>query len=87
MQSSAKKTHVLGSDVSLDHVVSHHIQPTVLEVVVPMESSVNPTLLLESEDYKKVTLPMQSLVTPTLLLGGDASFDHVLSISSYVPSE
>jgi hypothetical protein len=32
-------------------------------------------------------LPMQSSVNPTLLLEGDASFDHVLSISIPVPSE
>jgi hypothetical protein len=87
MQSSADTTPVLGSDVSLDHVVSHPIQPTVEEVVVSMQSSVDPTLLLESDKSKEVTLSMQSSVNPTLLLGGDASFDHVLSISSYVPSK
>jgi hypothetical protein len=87
MQSSADTTNVLASDVSLDHVVSHPIQPTVEEVVMPMQSSVDPTLLLESDKSKEVTLPMQSLANPTLLLGGDASFDHVLIISSYVPSE
>jgi hypothetical protein len=30
---------------------------------------------------------MQSLVNPTLLLGGNVSFDHVLNISSFVPSK
>jgi hypothetical protein len=30
---------------------------------------------------------MQSLVNPTLLLEGDASFNHVISISSTTPSE
>jgi hypothetical protein len=30
---------------------------------------------------------MQSSVNPTLILEGDASFDHVLSISILVPSE
>jgi hypothetical protein len=73
--------------VSLDHVVSHPIQPMVEEVVMSMQSSVDPTLLLESDKSKEVTLSMQSSVNPTLLLGGDASFDHVLSISSSVPSE
>jgi hypothetical protein len=40
---------------------------------------------LESDKSKEVTFPMQSLVNTTLLLGGDASFDHVLSIFGYVP--
>jgi hypothetical protein len=52
-----------------------------------MQSSVDPTLLLESDKSKEVTLSMQYSTNPTLLLGGDASFDHVLSISSSVPSE
>jgi hypothetical protein len=73
--------------VSLDHVVSHPLQPTVEEVVVSMQSSVDPTLLLESDQSKEVTLSMQYLANPTLLLGGDAFFNHVLSISSSVPSE
>jgi hypothetical protein len=82
MQSLADTTLVLGGDASLDHVVSHPIQPMVEEVVVSMQSSVDPTLLLESDKSKEVTLSMQSSANPTLLLGGDASFDHVLSISS-----
>jgi hypothetical protein len=86
MQSLADTTPVLGIDASLDLVVSHSIQPMVEEVVVPMQSSVNPTLLLKSNKSKEVTLSMQFLVNPTLLLRGDAYFDHVLSISSYVPS-
>jgi hypothetical protein len=49
-----------------------------------MQSSVDPTLLLESDKSKEVALPMQSLVNLTLLLGGDASFDHVLRIYSPV---
>jgi hypothetical protein len=87
MQSLTGTTHVLESDVSLDHVVSHPDQPTVEEVVMPMKYSTNPTLLLKSKNSKEVTLLMQSSANPTLLLGGDASFDHVLSISSFVPSE
>jgi hypothetical protein len=46
-------------------VVTHPIQPTVEDVVVPMQFPVNPTLPLE----------------------GDASFNHVVSISSTAPSE
>jgi hypothetical protein len=51
--------------VSPGLVVMHPIQPMVEEVVIPMQSLVNPTLLLE----------------------GDASFNHVISISSTAPSE
>jgi hypothetical protein len=51
-----------------------------------MQSSVDPALLMESDKSKEVTLPMHSSINPTLLLGGDESFDHVLIISSYVPS-
>jgi hypothetical protein len=84
MQSSTNTTHVFGGDVSLDLVVLHPIQLVVEEVVVLMQSSVDPTLLLESDKSKEVTLPMQSSVNPTLLFEGDASFDHVLRIYSFV---
>jgi hypothetical protein len=86
MQYLADTSLPLGDDASLDLVVSHPIQPTVEEVVMPMQSSVDPTLLLESDKLKEVTLLMKYLVNPTLLFKGDASFDHVLSISSFVPS-
>jgi hypothetical protein len=86
MQYSVDTTPIFGGDASLDLVVSHAIQPMVEELVVPMKSSVDPTLLLESDKSKEVTLPMQSSVNPTLLLGGVESFDHVLSIYSFVPS-
>jgi hypothetical protein len=87
MQYSANTTPVLGSHASLDLVFSHPIQTTVEEVVMPMQYSVNPTLLLESDKSKEVAFFMQYLVNPTLLLEGDASFNHVLRISSSVPSE
>jgi hypothetical protein len=87
MQFSSDTTPILGSDVSLDLIVSHPIQPMVEEVVVPMQSLVDPTLLLESDKSKKVTLSMQYSVNPTLLLGGDAYFEHVLTISIHVTSE
>jgi hypothetical protein len=87
MQSSTESTPIFWGDVYLDLVVSYPIQPTVEEVVVLMQSLVDPTLLLESRKSKEVTLLMQSLVNPTLILGGDASFDHVLRISSPVSSE
>jgi hypothetical protein len=87
MQSSANTTPFLGGDVSLNLIVLHPIQPMVEDVVVSMQSSVDLTLLLESDKSKEVTLSMQSLFNPTLLLEGDASFDRVLSISSLVPSK
>ena len=55
-------------------------------MVVSMQHSINPTLILESDKSKEVTLPMESSTNLTLLLEGDASLDHVLSISSSVPS-
>jgi hypothetical protein len=87
MQYSTDATLIFGVDASLDLVISHPIQPMVEEVVMPMQYSTDPTLLLESDKSKEVTLLMQSFVNPTLLLGGDASFDHVLRISSPIPSE
>jgi hypothetical protein len=87
MQYSTDTTLILGGDASLDHVVLHPVQPTVEEVVMLMQSLVDPTLLLESDKSKEVTLPMQSSVNPTLLLWSDASFDHVLNISSHIPYE
>jgi hypothetical protein len=87
MQYSTNTTPIFGGDVSLDLVLSHPIQPTVEEVFVSMQSSIDPTLLLESDKSKEVTLLMQFSVNPTLILGGDASFDHFLSIYSFVPSE
>jgi hypothetical protein len=85
MQSLIDATPIFGGDASLDLVVSHPIQLTVEEVVVLMQYSVDPTLLLESEKPKEVTLSMQYFTNPTLILEGDVSFDHVLSISSSVP--
>jgi hypothetical protein len=87
MQYSTDTTPICLGDASLDLVVSHLIQPTVEELVVSMKSLVDPTLLLESDKSKEVPLLMQYSVNPTLLLGGDVSFHHVLSISSFVPSE
>jgi hypothetical protein len=87
MQYSAETTSIFRGDASLDHVFSHPFQPTVKEVVMLMQYSVDPTLLVKSDKPKEVTLLMQSSVNPTLLLGGDAYFNHVLSISSHVPFE
>jgi hypothetical protein len=49
-----------------------------------MQSSVDPTLLLESVESSKVVTPMQYFVDPTLLTGSDVSTDYVFSISSLV---
>jgi hypothetical protein len=87
MQSSTNTTLIFGVDASLELVVSHPIQPMVEKVVVLMQYSSDPTLLLESDKSKEVTSPMQSSINPTLLLGGDASLDHVLRIYSPIPSE
>jgi hypothetical protein len=70
-----------------EHVFFHPIQPMVDEVVTPMQSLVDPTLLLESVESTKVVTPMQFLVDPTLLMGSDVSTDYVFSISSLVLSE
>jgi hypothetical protein len=74
----------LGGDAPLDHVVSQPIQLVVEKVVTPMQSLVDPTLLLESAESTKVVTPMQSSANPTLLLGSDVSTDYVFSISSSV---
>jgi hypothetical protein len=87
MQYSTNTTHIFGGDASLYLVVSYPIKPMVEEVVMVMKSSIDTTLLLESENSKEVTLSMQSSVNPTLILEGDASFDHILNISSLVLSE
>jgi hypothetical protein len=56
------------------------------EVVMPMQSSVDPTLLLESDKSKGVVTPMQFSVDPALLVLVLYLLCHVLSISSAIPS-
>jgi hypothetical protein len=53
---------------------SHPIQLMVEEVVMSMQSLVDPTLLLESDESTKVVSSMQSLIDPTPLSGSDVSF-------------
>jgi hypothetical protein len=60
MKYSVNTTLIVGSDVSLDLVVSHPFQPTVEEVVVSMKSLTNPTLLFKGDKFEEVKLPMQS---------------------------
>jgi hypothetical protein len=77
MQSSADTTPILRGDASLDHVVSHPIQPMIEEVVVLKQSSINPTLLLESEKSKEVTMLMKILPIPLFFWG----LMHILTMS------
>jgi hypothetical protein len=49
-----------------------------------MQSSVDPTLLLESVKSTKVVTPMQSSVYPTPLFGSNVSTDYVFIISSSI---
>jgi hypothetical protein len=87
MQYSIDPTPLFGDDVPVDHVVSHPIQLVVEKVVTPMQSLVDPTLLLESVESTKVVTSMQYLVDPTLLLESDESIDYVFSISISLLSE
>jgi hypothetical protein len=57
------------------------------EVVFPMQSSVDPTLLLESVDSTKVAMLMQYLAYPTLLLGSDVSTNYFFIISNSILSK
>jgi hypothetical protein len=82
MQSSTDNTPIFWGDAPLDLVVSHPIQPMGEEVVVSMQYSINPTLLLESDKSKEVVVPMQFLVDPALLVLVLYLLCHVLSISS-----
>jgi hypothetical protein len=87
MQSSTNTTLILGGDAYLDHFSLHSIQLVVEEVVIFMQYSVVPTLLLESDESTKVVSSMQTLVDPSPVLGSDASFDYVFIISNSVPFE
>jgi hypothetical protein len=79
-------TPLLGADAPSDHVVLQPIQQVVEEVVVSMQSSVDPTLLLESVESTKVVMSMQYLVDSTLMMGSDVSIDYVFSISNSILS-
>jgi hypothetical protein len=87
MQSLTDNTPIFWGDTPLDLVVSHPIQPMVEEVVVSMQSSIKPTLLLESDKYKEVIVPMKLLVDPALLVLVLYLLCHLLSISSTSPFE
>jgi hypothetical protein len=85
MQSLTDNTSIFWGDAPLDLVVLHPIQPMVEEVVVSMQYSIDPTLLLESDKSKEVVVPMQLLFDP--LVQVLYLLCHVLSISSTSPSK
>jgi hypothetical protein len=87
MQSSTDNTPIFWGDTPLDLFVSHPIQPMVEEVVVSMQSSIDPTLLLESDKSKEVIVPMKFLVNTALLVLVLYLLCHLLSISSTSPFE
>jgi hypothetical protein len=87
MQSSTTNTPVFLGNSPLDLVVSHPIKPMVEDVVVSMQSSIDPTLLLESDKSKEAVMIMQFLVDPSLLVFVLYLLCHVLNISSTSPSE
>jgi hypothetical protein len=53
-------TLILGVDASFEHVLWHHIQPVVEDVVTLMKYSTNPTLFLDSDESNEVISSMQS---------------------------
>jgi hypothetical protein len=63
-------------------VSQQSIQSLVEEVVVPMQSSIDPTFFLESDESTKVVLSMKSSVNPTLLLESNESTKVVSSMQS-----
>jgi len=81
MQYLVDPTPFLWGDEPLYHVVSQPVQLVVENVVTPMQSLPDPTLLLESVESIKVVTPMQYLDDPTLLLGSDVSTNYVFIIS------
>jgi hypothetical protein len=87
MQSSIDTSPMFGGDAPLDLVVPHPIQPMVEEVVMLMQSLVEPTLLLESHESKGAVTSMQFSVDPALLVLVLYLLCHFLSISSLTPSE
>jgi hypothetical protein len=62
MQSSPDPTPNFESGASHGLVVMHPIQPMVEEVVVPMQSLVNPTLLLEGDASFNLVISISSIV-------------------------
>jgi hypothetical protein len=87
MQSSTNNTHVFWGDAPPNLVVLHPIQPMVEEVVVSMQYSIDPTLLLQSDKSKEAFMPMQFLVDPALMVLVLYLLCHVLSIYSMSPYE
>jgi hypothetical protein len=88
----------LGSEA---FVVSPHPISTLIDIeVMPMKSSPDHTPIVKGDVspisvivhplqpmVEELVIPVQPLVNPTLLLEGDASFNHVVSISDTTPFE
>jgi hypothetical protein len=87
MQYLTDDTPFFWGNAPLDLVVSHPIQPMVEEVVISMQYSIDPTLLLKSEKSKEAVAPMQFLVDPGLMVLVLYLLCHVLFIFSTSPSE
>jgi hypothetical protein len=87
MQSLTENTPIFWGDAPLDLVVSHPIQPMVEELVVSMQYSIDPTLLLESDKSKEAVASMQFSVDLALLVLVLYLLCHILSIYSLAPSE
>ena len=56
-------------------------------MVTPLQSLIDPTLLLKSVDSTKVIMLMPYSANPTPLLGSEVSTDYVFSIFNSVLSE
>ena len=80
MQYYANHTLLLEVNVASDRVVSQNIKPMIKEVLKMMQSLVDPTLILESNESTKVVKTMQYFVDPTL------PFESETQVVSSVPS-
>jgi hypothetical protein len=93
MKSLANPTILLGSDVTLDHVVSHNVEPT----VVLMQSLADTTPILGSDvslahvvshpiqpTVEEDVVSMEYLVDPTLLLDSEKFNEVTLLMQSSV---
>jgi hypothetical protein len=64
MQYYANHTLLLEVNVASDRVVSQTIKPMIKDVLKMMQSLVDPTLILESNESTKVVEPVQYLLIP-----------------------
>jgi hypothetical protein len=83
MKSLADPTPLFGGDAPSDHVVLHPTKTIFEEVFMLMQSSTNPTLLLESIMSTKVVTPMKSSADTTLLSESVESAKVVMSMQYF----